>query len=921
MQRWFRQLRRLQSRLHNLRRASSSPSAVCYRLEVWQSIKSARGFAGSFAAWWCVRPHKLVGSPHTLPVDLPSVDLLELIFNDFRCNFRTFESWNLQQRRKTLSAVMRTDIRKAFQSLKEEAPTCPERFVHSTSAQVVDVDPVANLVHIDQPLCPSKQVTWTLDDVPVQVRALDHQLFEVRSSLPLMPGQELIMHSQLTCIADMQESLKSFWSARWQKYENISVDRWDRLIGFVRAYMPTLQFQLPAVTGPMWDQVNRRYASNAARGPDGFDHLDLHHMPMCYRDGIVGLLNAVEDGSPWPSQLLTAFCHPLPKHSSAAAVGDYRPIVIMSMLYRSWSALRSRSILAQLRGVVGAGVVIGFMPGRECGEIWHHVQALVELAFQSQTKLTGVVSDVRKAFESVPRSCLFMVARLLGLPDTLLSAWERFLSSFERHFVLHQHFGASIPSNWGLPEGCGLSVVGMTLIDWCWDIYQKAFAPDTIPLSYVDNYEVLARSLGELLTGFATLESFMELWSLDLDSAKTYFWSTSPADRGALRSLGKSVCLQQADLGGAMTYCRRTGLGAQQARLDSLRPLWSRLRRSAAPLQIKFQLLRQGFWSKAFHAIGITLLPFRHIDHLRTQAVRALGFGLAGANPAIRLSLLCDDMQTDPGFFQVVRVLADFRRFARKTDDILRLWQDFVHHFDGKLLSGPFSKLYEIFEQLEWSILEPPWFLDHDQCCWDLLSVASGTLHDLLRDAWCQRLARGVSHRQDFSDLNGLTWPPSRHEKRLSLVDVASINAIREGAFYVGSTQGKFDFKKGSLCPLCHQVDTVAHRCLSCPALIAARAQHGGIISRWSTLPRSLSEHLLSSRNPWFAARKRALLALPDNMRCFQDLDSSVTGWIDFFTDGSRRSCFGTGLLGGDFSLSWAGTYIETFDRTAARYQ
>lgn len=201
-----------------------------------------------------VRPHKLVGSPHTLPVDLPSVDLLELIFNDFRCNFRTFESWNLQQRRKTLSAVMRTDIRKAFQSLKEEAPTCPERFVHSTSAQIVDVDPVANLVHIDQPLCPSKQVTWTLDDVPVQVRALDHQLFEVRSSLPLMPGQELIMHSQLTCIADMQESLKSFWSARWQKYENISVDRWDRLIGFVRAYMPTLQFQLPAITGPMWDQ-------------------------------------------------------------------------------------------------------------------------------------------------------------------------------------------------------------------------------------------------------------------------------------------------------------------------------------------------------------------------------------------------------------------------------------------------------------------------------------------------------------------------------------------------------------------------------------------------------------------------------------------------------------------------------------------
>lgn len=238
-----------------------------------------------------------------------------------------------------------------------------------------------------------------------------------------------------------------------------------------------------------------------------------------------------------------------------------------------------------------------------------------------------------------------------------------------------------------------------------------------------------------------------------------------------------------------MTYCRRTGLGAQQARLDSLRPLWSRLRRSAAPLQVKFQLLRQGFWSKAFHAIGMTLLPFRHIDHLRTQAVRALGFGLAGANPAIRLSLLCDDMQTDPGFFQVVRVFTDFRRFARKCDDLLRLWQGFVERFDGTLLSGPFSKLYEIFEQLGWSMLEPPWFLDHDQCRWDLLSLASGALHSLMCDAWYQRLARDLSHRQDFAGLEGLTWPPSRHEKRLSSVDLASINVIREGAFYVGSTR------------------------------------------------------------------------------------------------------------------------------------
>ena len=88
VQRWFRQLRRLQSLAHNLRRASDAPTAVCYRLELWNSIKTARGFAGTFPCWWEVRPHKLPGAPRCLPDLLPSLAVLEIIFEDFRCNYR-----------------------------------------------------------------------------------------------------------------------------------------------------------------------------------------------------------------------------------------------------------------------------------------------------------------------------------------------------------------------------------------------------------------------------------------------------------------------------------------------------------------------------------------------------------------------------------------------------------------------------------------------------------------------------------------------------------------------------------------------------------------------------------------------------------------------------------------------------------------
>ena len=169
--------------------------------------------------------------------------------------------------------------------------------------------------------------------------------------------------------------------------------------------------------------------------------------------------------------------------------------------------------------------------------------------------------------------------------------------------------------------------------------------------------------------------------------------------------------------------------------LESLQPMWSRLRWSPVSILIKCQMLRQAFWSKALHAIGITLLPFAQIGHLRTQAVRALGFGHAGANPGIRLGLLCGNLQTDPGFFQVVQVLDDFRRFASKNPRAIELWQNFVMQFDGRLWSGPFSKLFEIFEQIGWSLIGPPWVQDHDFCTWNLLDLPQSLLHMLLEDA------------------------------------------------------------------------------------------------------------------------------------------------------------------------------------------
>lgn len=171
--------------------------------------------------------------PPCLNCFLPCV--VELIFQDFKQNYRALESWNLKHRGETLRAVLRTDMRKAFQSLRPNTASTPDRFVETTVAQVVDVEADTCLVHVDHPLTPTSQVCWTLDDEPARVIPIHPQVLEVHSSIPLTPGQELCMHSQITEPADMHTHLQKFWMARWQKFAEVPAEQWNRLLGFCQS--------------------------------------------------------------------------------------------------------------------------------------------------------------------------------------------------------------------------------------------------------------------------------------------------------------------------------------------------------------------------------------------------------------------------------------------------------------------------------------------------------------------------------------------------------------------------------------------------------------------------------------------------------------------------------------------------------------
>ena len=160
-----------------------------------------------------------------------------------------------------------------------------------------------------------------------------------------------------------------------------------------------------------------------------------------------------------------------------------------------------------------------------------------------------------------------------------------------------------------------------------------------------------------------------------------------------------------------------------------------------------------------------------------------------------------------------------------------------MEHFDGQWLSGFLSNLLEQCLLVTGHINDPPWFTDHDGLTWNLCDIPEELLERLLADAWTQRIALHLATRSDFRGLRGLLWPASPHESRLSVLDLARINSLRDGSFMTRDTQGRFDLSHGFACDSCRAPDSMHHRCLECPAHADLRLRHPAALQQLSEWP------------------------------------------------------------------------------------
>ena len=503
----------------------------------------------------------------------------------------------------------------------------------------------------------------------------------------------------------------------------------------------------------------------------------------------------------------------LAKVACPSSPADFRPITVFGLLYRVWSSYHSRKALALL-DVALPDTLHGGRPGRYAAQVWSKLLWTVEHSYQHSVDLSGVVADLQKAFNMLPRLAVFEIAGHLGLPGGMLVAWAGALSQMKRRFLLRGSLTAGVSSVTGFPEGCGLSCVAMVLIDFAFHVWQQSFFPLCTALSYVDDWQLLCPHSSMLAGAKRCLDLFVQAVDLSLDAKKTYAWSLTPEGRQLLRSEGFTVVLGAKNLGAHVQVSKKHTNASLMDRINSMASMWPRLRLSACGYRTKIRALLVAAWPRALHAVAATTLSDASIHSLRTGAMKGLEEDGAGCNAFVQLGLI-EHPLVDPGFWTVIQTI----RCARDCGD-----PEMIRHTLAALTQQPqlipenciTRTLMDRLQLLGWHVNEDG--LLHDVFGpFSLFKVCMAELILRAQWAWQYFFAAQVTHRPGFHNLHLADPMDTRTFLRsLSTEDQALFRKCLNGCHI--TQDGKAYCQEGgtNLCPYCNCTDSRFHRFWVC---------------------------------------------------------------------------------------------------------
>ena len=551
-------------------------------------------------------------------------------------------------------------------------------------------------------------------------------------------------------------------------------------------------------------------------------------------------------------------------------------------IYRCWSSFHARRALVHLDEVLPE-TLFGSRPGRHATQIWAKLLWTIEESFVDAVPLTGVVADLAKAFNFLPRLVVMELAAHMGIPGYVLVAWAGALSDMKRRFQLRDAVTPGVTSVTGVPEGCGLSCVAMVLVDVCFHKWMEVFFPLCTPVSFVDDWQLVTCHPTLLNGAVECMKRFVEAMDLQLDAKKEYAWSLCADGRKLLRSQDFSVVLGAKNLGAHVQFARKHSNAALTDRMMSMNEVWPRLKLSASSFSSKVHALVTAAWPRAMHAIAATAVSDAAFHKLRTGATKGLDIDKAGANAWIQLGLI-EKSHVDPQCWAITQTIRCVRECGQASVVRGKLLQ-MVSGVEGPPANSFTTTPLARIQMLGWSVLPNGNLLDQiGEFC--LFRTCMAELNVRISWAWQHVVAQQVAHRPGLVQLQYADVGDTRSWlSHLSYPDQELFKKCLDGCHITQDSKVHCQESGTDRCPYCQCTDSRFHRFWVCEYF--AEAREGISPDQWALIaaaPEFLTCYGWSLR-PYTVLQWMATLnAIPQPPEIHV---SSCSGTLNLFTDGS----------------------------------
>ena len=272
-----------------------------------------------------------------------------------------------------------------------------------------------------------------------------------------------------------------------------------------RAFMekcgPTLRNSIIKLD-PISPKVLGQTINNMSPSAPGLDHITAVELQLAANwsptilESLATLYQTIEKSQKWPKVLTKGGVVFTPKDADNPfpTPHEFRPITILSCIYRVWAATRHSQMAQHWFPLWQHPNSFGSKGSPSADQLAYQTCVQLEDAQRSGHCVAGISFDLHKCSDTIPFNLALDVFLIRGADSRVVQTLRAFYAQHIKKFKLEGHFSADVKPSCGIVQGCPLSMLLLTSLITSWLEYTSSQIPSAVLRAYADDMSGLVEA-------------------------------------------------------------------------------------------------------------------------------------------------------------------------------------------------------------------------------------------------------------------------------------------------------------------------------------------------------------------------------------------------------------------------------------------